>query len=86
MSSTLYEIVELSGGDVVLQRADGDGQPLVRIKFSSEAQSHIHGACVEVARAMIEAGIEAASEMFDEGQLEAEFDAPDNESAPRRLH
>lgn len=84
MSSTLYEIVELSSGEVVLQRADGEGKPLVRIQFSTEARDHIDGACIEVARAMIEAGIQAASELFEDTQFDAEFEEP--QQPPRRLH
>lgn len=83
-SSILYEIVELSGGDIVLQRADGEGQPLVRIQFSTEARAYISGASVEVAKAMIEAGIESAAELFD-AKVEAEFEVT-RPLPPHRLH
>lgn len=84
MSSILYEIVELSDGEVVLQRADGEGAPLVRIAFSSEARAYMNGAIVDIAKAMIEAGIESAAELFDT-RVEAEFEA-EKPVPPRHLH
>ena len=90
MSSILYEIVELSGGEIVLQRADGEGQPLVRIQFSTEARAYINGASVEVARAMIEAGIESASELFEDAgedaNMESEAEPSENLTPSRLLH
>ena len=35
MSNSYYEIVELADGEIALQRVDGDGEPLVRVSFSS---------------------------------------------------
>ena len=34
--SSFLEIVELVNGDIVLQRADGDGEALMTIRFSDE--------------------------------------------------
>ncbi|MGD8176493.1 hypothetical protein [Marinimicrobium sp. ARAG 43.8] len=69
MSSSLYEIVELANGDVVLQRADDEAEPepLVSIRFSADSLSYMREGKLDVARAMIEAGMEAASEIADEG-------------------
>lgn len=67
MASSLYEIVELANGEVVLQRADEDGEPLVSIKFSSDSLSFMQEGKLDVAKAMIEAGMEAASDLADEG-------------------
>lgn len=67
MSSSLYEIVELANGDVVLQRADEGGEPLVSIRFSADSLSYMQDGKFDVAKAMIEAGMEAASELADEG-------------------
>lgn len=67
MSSDLYEIIELANGDVVLQRADDDGEPLVCIRFSPDSLSMMQGGKFDVARAMIEAGMEAADELADQG-------------------
>ncbi len=40
MESTLLEIVELADGDIVLQRADGEGGPLINIKFSDKTRAY----------------------------------------------
>ena len=37
MSASLLEIVDLGDGEIVLQRADDDSEPLVVIRFSEEA-------------------------------------------------
>lgn len=67
MSSSLYEIVELSNGDVVLQRADEETEPLVCIRFSADSLSYMREGKLDVAKAMIEAGMEAASEIAEDG-------------------
>ncbi len=82
--SSFLEIVELVNGDIVLQRADGDGEALMTIRFSDESKSYMPNGRLEVARAMIHAGIETASQMqFVKSDLEEdELDA----DAPRVLH
>lgn len=59
--SSLLEIIELMNGEIVLQRADGEGEPLLSINFSDEAKSFIGEAQIDVVKAMIQAGIEATS-------------------------
>ncbi len=66
MTSSLFEIMELSNGDVVLQRADDEGKPLVSIRFSAESLAFLRDAKFDVARAMIEAGMEAAGEVAEQ--------------------
>ncbi len=61
--SAFLEIVELVNGDIVLQRADGDGEALMTIRFSEESKAYLPEERLEVARAMIHAGIESASQM-----------------------
>ena len=39
MSTSLLEILDLGDGEVVLQRADDDSEPLVSIQFSEEASN-----------------------------------------------
>ncbi len=64
MSASLYEIVELPNGDVVLRRVDDEeGEPLVSIRFSSESLYFLKDKSFEVAKAMIEAGMEVASDL-----------------------
>lgn len=59
MSSSFYEIVMLPDGEVVLQRADEKGEPLIRISFSEEALCYLRDGSIDVAKAMIDAGIDA---------------------------
>ncbi len=82
MASSFLEIVELANGDIVLQRAEEEGEPLVVIQFSEESRGYLMDATLEVARAMIQAGIQAAA-MAEQGELELEeFDG----GQPRILH
>lgn len=72
--SSFYEIVELINGDVALQRADSEtNEPLVTIRFSQESLAFLGEEKFLVAKAMIEAGMEAAGEIADR-QAEAQFD------------
>lgn len=72
MSSSFLEIVEMANGDIVLQRSEEDSEPLVVIQFSEESRVYMMDATLEVARAMIQAGIQAAAQMADQGELELE--------------
>ena len=63
MSAHLYEIAELPNGDVVLRKADTDAEPLVCLRFSSESLAFLGNGKFEIAKAMIEAGMEAAGEL-----------------------
>lgn len=65
MSSETYEIIELSNGDVALRRAGHKDDPLVRIHFSAESLNFLREHKIEIARAMLEAGIEAVQEISD---------------------
>ncbi|MBT7719309.1 MAG: hypothetical protein P8L70_10105 [Halioglobus sp.] len=82
MSASLLEIVDLGDGEIVLQRADDDSEPLVVIRFSEESRVYMMDNSLEVAKAMIQAGIQAAAEMAEQGEVEIE---PTVE-APRVLH
>jgi hypothetical protein len=77
VSMSLYEIVELSNGDVVLRRVDDESsEPLVRIQFSEESLNYLGESKFEVAKSMIEAGMDAANE---ETQDQEEFhDTPED--------
>ncbi|PCK10132.1 MAG: hypothetical protein COA42_00630 [Alteromonadaceae bacterium] len=72
--STLYEIIELPNGDIALQRADDKGEPLVSIRFSQESLYFLSESKVEVAKAMIEAGLEAAGDMDEEAEHDESSD------------
>lgn len=67
--SSLYEIVELADGEIVLRRAEddtSDDESLVSIKFSEESIFFLGESRLAVARAMIEAGLDKVSELSEE--------------------
>ena len=74
MSTTLYEIVVLPNGDFALQRADEKEEPLIRISFSEEAQVMLQSAGLDVAKAMIDAGIDMVEQI---GEDVVESDIPE---------
>lgn len=61
--SSILEIVQLADGEVVLQRVDDDSEPLVSIRFSDESQTFIDEAKLDVAKAMIHAGLQVVAEI-----------------------
>ncbi|RYY01994.1 MAG: hypothetical protein EOO53_14750 [Gammaproteobacteria bacterium] len=77
MSSSFYEILELPSGEIILKRSGDDGsqEPLVTLKFSEESNAFLGSARFEVAKAMIEAGMETASELADQSQTREEISA-----------
>ena len=83
MSATVFKIIELSEGEFVLQDINEANEPLVSIKFSSEALEFLAGNSVEVAKSMIEAGIHEVEDIMDEGFITYE---EANEKPPRVLH
>jgi hypothetical protein len=77
MSSSFYEIIELADGDIALQRADGEGEMLVRISFSDEVKFFLQDQHAEVAKAMINTGIRIVGQIQNEeiaSELSAEED------------
>ncbi|MBB3168521.1 hypothetical protein [Simiduia aestuariiviva] len=87
MSSELYEIIELSSGEIALRRASEEGEPLVTIRFSEESMHFLQDAKYEVAKAMIEAGMEAAGELaLDSAEQEVGSAAPTEDASTKTLH
>ena len=72
MSTSLLEIVDLGDGEVVLQRVEDDSEPLLSIQFSDEANAYLMGNNLEIARVMIQAGIEAAARLSELNILEVD--------------
>ncbi|MEH6518005.1 MAG: hypothetical protein V7742_15115 [Halioglobus sp.] len=70
MATSLLEIVDLGDGEIVLQRAEDDSEPLVRISFSEESQIYLMDNSLEVAKAMIQAGIQAAATLAEQNEVE----------------
>ena len=83
MSTSLLEIVDLGDGEVVLQRVEDDSEPLVSIQFSDEANTYLMGNNLQIAKVMIQAGIEAAAQLAEVNNLEVETA---DMSEPRTLH
>ena len=70
MSASLLEIVDRGDGEIVVQRADDDSEPLVTIRFSDDARAYMMDNGLEVAKAMIQAGIQAAAVISERGDVE----------------
>jgi hypothetical protein len=84
MPASLLEIVDLGDGEIVLQRADDAAEPLVTIRFSDETRIYLMDNGLEVAKAMIQAGIQAAAAIAE--QAEAEGDSAEPAATARILH
>ncbi len=69
--SSVLEIIELKNGDIVLQPADSEDSPMVTIRFSDEAIDHMPYMKLEVAKAMIQAGIQAFAELSEQADQAA---------------
>lgn len=82
MASSFYEIIMLPDGEVVLQRTDEEGEPLIRINFSEEAKFYLRDTSMDVAKAMIDAGIDMVEQL---GAADAALD-DEEETEVRVLH
>jgi hypothetical protein len=65
MALTEFELIMLDDGEVALQRS-GTDEPLVRITFSPEVLEYLDGKHVEVAKSMMDAGIQTVFDINDE--------------------
>ena len=62
--AAFFEIIELSNGDIGLRKADDESaEMIVTIQFSPDAKEGLKNHYVEVAHAMIEAGIHKVGEL-----------------------
>ncbi|CAE6926655.1 MULTISPECIES: hypothetical protein [Pseudomonas] len=77
MPTSFLEIVELPDGRIALRRAE-DEESLVVLDFSEEAKTFLQGQHVEVAKAMLNVGVQMAGHL-------AENDFQHDEG-PRVLH
>jgi len=80
-----FDIVELSNGDIGLRRADEESEEMiVKIQFSAEAKEGLKNNHIEVAHAMIEAGVSKVSELSG---LDIEHtDGLTDPETPRSIH
>ena len=65
MPLTEFELIMLDDGEVALQRS-GTDETLVRITFSEEVLDYLDGKHIEVAKSMMDAGIQTAFELNEE--------------------
>ena len=86
MSTSLLEIVDLGDGEVVLQRAEDDSEPLVSIQFSEEASAYLMDNNLEVAKIMIQAGIQAAAKMAERSGVDMDTTEFSDKAERRTLH
>ncbi|WP_375738430.1 hypothetical protein [Pseudomonas boanensis] len=77
MPTSFLEIVELPDGRIILRRAE-DEEALVTLDFSSDAKAFLQGHHLEVAKAMLNVGVQMAGRLA-EGEM-------DHEEGPRVLH
>ena len=84
MPTSLLEIVDIGDGEIVLKRAEDEGDALVTIRFSEESRMYIADQGMEVAKAMIQAGIQAAAQLADQGEVEMEIETV--RGAPPTVH
>jgi hypothetical protein len=71
-----WEIIELANGEVALRRADSNDDPLLIIRFSDEAKERLKDQRLDVARAMISAGVQVATDI-EASDDESAFDQQD---------
>jgi hypothetical protein len=84
MSRTLFEILVLPNGDIALQRANEKDEPLISISFSDEMQEFLLDAKMDVAKVMIDSGIELFEQL---GSDSLSMDEISQEiSSPHVLH
>jgi hypothetical protein len=65
MAFTEYELIVLDDGEIALQRAGSD-EPLVRISFSPSIMQYLDGKHVEVAKSMMDAGIQTVFDINED--------------------
>ena len=79
---SFLELVELPDGDIVLKPSDDENaEPLVTIRFSGESKGYMGGACLDIARAMVQAGIDATETLMEPGSEAEEADDLESELA-----
>ncbi len=87
MEHSVLEIIELDNGEVVLQQVGSDSKPLLNIRFSDESRTYLEtfgNLKMVVAKAMIQAGVQAFSDFMQE---QAELtETEEDKAAKATLH
>ena len=71
-ASSVFEIVELPSGEIVLRRSDEGDEPLVSIRFSSDARVALGEAITDIGKAMIGTGVGMVGQIFEDEDAELE--------------
>jgi citrate lyase gamma subunit len=71
MSTPAFELIILENGDIELQRAGVD-ETLVQVKFSSKVKQYLGEQHIDVAKQMIDSGIQAVIDWEQEMVLAEE--------------
>ena len=79
MTAPIYEIVEIDEGEYALQRTDTEEEPVVIVRFSAQAMEFLNSAQGEIAKTMIEAGIQRVENIVEDFEM-------GRESSERTLH
>lgn len=66
MSTSVLEIIDYGDGEIVLQRSGDDSEPLLRICFSEESRLYLMDNRLDVAKVMIQAGLQAAASLMEQ--------------------
>ena len=66
MSTSVLEIIDYGDGEIVLQRSGDDSEPLLSICFSEESRLYLMDNRLDVARVMIQAGLQAAANLKEQ--------------------
>jgi hypothetical protein len=86
LTSSFLEIVQLADGEIVLKRSEEEGEPLVEIRFSEESKAYIGDSGIDIARVMIQAGIQAAAHISESQLPESDVDKSFEETEEHTLH
>lgn len=74
MSTPAFELIILENGDIGLQRSGVD-ETLVQVKFSSKVKNYLGEQHIEVAKQMIDSGIQAVID-WEQAETYAEQQNP----------
>ena len=74
---SIFEIVVLPNGDIALKRDNDIDEPIIRISFSKEVDGFSEESKINVAKAMIDAGID----LFDKMDLDI-LQKKENDQSP----
>lgn len=66
MPTSVLEIIDYGDGEIVLQRSGDDSEPLLRISFSEESQLYLMDNGLDIAKVMIQAGLQAAATLVEQ--------------------